>query len=73
MVEGVEAEGFGSGAELERKAGAVQYARAPAWLQWSVDYFLAIAICVAAAYRRFTSVQFTFRKKASTYALRSLP
>ena len=49
MVEGVEAEGFGSGAELERKAGAVQYARAPAWLQWSVDYFLAIAICVAAA------------------------
>lgn len=29
-------------------------------------YFLAIAICVAAVYRRFTSVQFTFRMKAST-------
>ena len=66
MVEGVEPESFGSVAELQRKAGAVQYARAPAWLQWNAGYFLAIAIWVAAAYRRFTSVQFTFRKNAST-------
>jgi hypothetical protein len=49
MVEGVDAERLGVGEELERKAGAVQFARAPAWLQWSGDYFLAIAIWVAAA------------------------
>jgi len=35
----------------------VQDARAPAGLQWSSAYFLAIAIWVAAVYRRFTSVR----------------
>ena len=66
MVEGVTAEGSESGRAPKRKAGAVQYARAPAGLQRTNVYFLAIAICVAAVYRRFTSVQFTFRMKAST-------
>ena len=66
MVEGVEAEDSTSGGVPQRKAGAVQDARAPAGLQWRGDYFLAIAIWFAATYLRFTSVQFTFRMKAST-------
>ena len=49
----------------EKRAPCNMHAR-PLGCNEPTAYFLAIAICVAAVYRRFTSVQFTFRMKAST-------